>query len=110
METTIDNVVATISNNNNIIGNNNTEENNNENEQMMIERSYNSLSYSSSLPHSIGNTISLYNVEENYSFGTKEAQLEKDTSVAARLARMYFFFSLFQMTFWNLIFNFQLHF
>lgn len=34
-----------------------------------------------------GPTINLYPLE-NYTFGIKEAQLEKDTSVAARLARM----------------------
>jgi hypothetical protein len=35
----------------------------------------------------LGPTINLYPLE-NYTFGIKEAQLEKDTSVAARLARM----------------------
>jgi hypothetical protein len=53
----------------------------------------NPLSESSSIedPHAVvqglGPTISLYPLE-NYTFGIKEAQLEKDASVAARLSRM----------------------
>lgn len=37
--------------------------------------------------HTFGPTVNLYPLE-NYTFGIKEAQLEKDTSVPARLARM----------------------
>jgi hypothetical protein len=37
---------------------------------------------------SFGPTVNLYNLETNYTFGIKEAQLEKDTSVPARLQRM----------------------
>jgi hypothetical protein len=36
---------------------------------------------------SVQRTINLYNLEK-YTFGKKEAQMEKDTSVAARLTRM----------------------
>jgi hypothetical protein len=36
---------------------------------------------------SVQRTINLYNLEK-YTFGKKEAQMEKDTSVAARLLRM----------------------
>ncbi len=32
--------------------------------------------------------INLYNLETNYTFGIKDALLEKDTSVAARMQRM----------------------
>jgi len=41
----------------------------------------------SSLSRFSGPTVNLYPLE-NYTFGIKEAQLEKDTSVPARLARM----------------------
>lgn len=40
-----------------------------------------------SLQKTVGPSINLYPLE-NYTFGIKEAQLEKDTSVPARLARM----------------------
>eukprot|EP01112_Ceratiomyxa_fruticulosa_P010304 TRINITY_DN2718_c0_g1_i1.p2 TRINITY_DN2718_c0_g1~~TRINITY_DN2718_c0_g1_i1.p2 ORF type:complete len:210 (-),score=39.29 TRINITY_DN2718_c0_g1_i1:61-690(-) len=33
-------------------------------------------------------TITLYNLETNYTFGTKEILMEKDTSVSARMLRM----------------------
>jgi len=37
--------------------------------------------------HKLGPTVTLYHLD-NYTFGIKEAQLEKDASVAARLTRM----------------------
>lgn len=63
---------------------NNDETQNNENEEqsrMMIETP--SISFGS-------NKVTIYCLDDEgrYTFGTKEAQLEKDTSVAARLARM----------------------
>eukprot|EP01113_Clastostelium_recurvatum_P020595 TRINITY_DN2436_c0_g2_i1.p1 TRINITY_DN2436_c0_g2~~TRINITY_DN2436_c0_g2_i1.p1 ORF type:complete len:209 (+),score=33.51 TRINITY_DN2436_c0_g2_i1:20-646(+) len=33
-------------------------------------------------------TVTLYNLETNYTFGTKEVLMEKDTSVASRMVRM----------------------
>jgi hypothetical protein len=36
----------------------------------------------------MSNIINLYNLESNYTFGIKDALLEKDTSVSARLQRM----------------------
>ena len=46
--------------------------------------------YSSCAPDhlTMSNIINLYNLESNYTFGIKDALLEKDTSVSARLQRM----------------------